>query len=102
MKASLALLLGLLVVGSIGCVNARAPDIYLNGGDRPPPGDVDSSRTPDPATLDEARFELREAYRQIRYLEDQNRRCKDQLRDARDDLDECEHDREALEDRYDD
>jgi len=59
---------GLLVMAG-GCFSAKAPeriDVRL-GSDRPEP--VDSSRVPDPQTLEEARQELHKAYANIQYLE---------------------------------
>lgn len=55
-----------------GCV--KAPErIEVNvGNDRPPP--VDSSRVPNPSTLEEARAELVKAYQNIQYLEHENTR----------------------------
>ena len=59
-----------------GCINAKAPEkIVIGGSDRPEP--VDSSRVPQPATLEEARAELRKAYSNIQYLEDQNKRLRE-------------------------
>jgi len=54
-----------------GCVSAKAPEsIAVNvGGPQPEP--VDSSRVPDPQTLEEARYELRKAYANIQALERQ-------------------------------
>ncbi len=52
-----------------GCVSVKAPErieIGNVGHER-----VDSSRVPDPRTLDEARAELRKAYGYIRHLEDE-------------------------------
>ncbi len=59
-----------------GCVNVKAPErITIGGSDRPPP--VDSSRVPQPATLDEAQQELVKAYQNIQYLEQDNARLED-------------------------
>ena len=53
-----------------GCVSAKAPErIEVSIGGSPRPEAVDSSRAPDPHTLEEARFELRKAYANIQWLE---------------------------------
>lgn len=52
-----------------GCISAKAPeniDVRV-GSSRPEP--VDSSRVPNPQTLEEARQELHKAYANIQYLE---------------------------------
>ena len=67
--ASMLLLIGF--VPHLGCVNARAPDVYINTG--PPPEDVDSAQVPATSTHDQCRVELERAYRQIRHLEHENR-----------------------------
>ena len=65
----------LLAVGGLlwvmtGCVSVKAPErINVGGSSRPEP--VDSSRVPNPRTLDEARHELRKAYANIQWLEDE-------------------------------
>ncbi len=59
---------GLLWVAA-GCVQApKSIDVRV-GSSRPEP--VDSSRVPDPRTMEEARAELRKAYRNIQWLEDE-------------------------------
>lgn len=51
-----------------GCVSVKAPErIEVGGGSRPEP--VDSSRVPNPRTLEEARVDLRKAYANIQWLE---------------------------------
>lgn len=52
-----------------GCVSVKAPERIDTrvGSSRPEP--VDSSRVPDPQTLEEARHELRKAYANIQWLE---------------------------------
>ena len=51
-----------------GCFTARAPErIDVRVGGRPEP--VDTSRVPNPQTLEEARHELRKAYANIEWLE---------------------------------
>jgi FtsZ-binding cell division protein ZapB len=64
------LVVGALLCVSAGCFSAKAPeriDVKVGGNSRPEP--VDSSRVPDPQTLDEARAELRRAYANIQWLE---------------------------------
>jgi TolA-binding protein len=66
----LLLVTGCLLSVCAGCVSAKAPeriDVNLGGSSRPET--VDSSRVPDPKTLDEARYELRRAYENIQWLE---------------------------------
>ena len=84
----------------VGCVNARAPDIYFDRG--PEPAAVDSSDSPHPETLAEAKAELDKAYQQIRYLERQNERCQRKLEKARERGDEYKRKHERLKDKYDD
>ena len=84
----------------VGCVNARAPDIYFDRG--PEPAAVDSSDVPEPQTLEEARAELAKAYQQIRYLEHQNERCQRKLEQARERGDEYKRKYKRLKDKYDD
>ena len=63
----LVAMVGLLVMAG-GCFSAKAPErIDVRIGGRPEP--VDSSRVPDPQTLEEARHELNKAYANIQYLE---------------------------------
>ena len=71
--------LGLVAAGLLGsatgCVSIRAPEKIEIGDSRPEP--VDSSRVPNPATLEEARGELHKAYENIQYLERDNQRQRD-------------------------
>jgi len=90
----------LLGLCSVGCVNARAPDIYINSG--PPPEDVDSSQVPETATHEEARAELVKAYNQIRYLEYRNERLTRKAADLREERDEAKRKYEQLKDKYED
>lgn len=62
---------GLSLAAAAGCVNVRAPREVRVGVGRPA-RTLDSSRVPDPATLAEARAELRKAYGYIQRLERQN------------------------------
>lgn len=100
-----AALVGAFWLSTFGCVSIKAPEkIEVGGGSRPEP--VDSSRVPNPTTLEEARHELRKAYGNIQYLErrvddlekdkakykrqrdeceNELERCKDQLKKYRDD-----------------
>lgn len=55
-----------------GCVTAPERIDVRVGSDRPAP--VDSSRVPNPQTLEEARAELHKAYQNIQYLEQENER----------------------------
>jgi hypothetical protein len=75
-----------------GCFSAKAPeniDVRV-GSSRPEP--VDSSRVPDPQTLDEARYELRKAYANIEYLERK-------VEDLKDDKAKYKRERDKYKDR---
>ena len=92
----------LLAVGGLlwvmtGCVSVKAPErINVGGSNRPEP--VDSSRVPDPRTLEEARADLRKAYANIQWLEDEVADLeKDKARYKRE-RDECEDRLERYED----
>jgi predicted RNase H-like nuclease (RuvC/YqgF family) len=101
MKTALGIAcLGTAALMVVGCVNARAPDIYFDRG--PEPAAVDSSDSPRPETLAEAQAELDKAYQQIRYLEHQNERCQQKLEEARKRGDEYKRKHERLKDKYDD
>ena len=89
-RAWFLLAAGCLLWATAGCVSAKAPeriDVSVGGSSRPEP--VDSSRVPNPQTLDEARFELRKAYANIEWLERE-------LAELEDDKAECKRER----DRY--
>ena len=94
-------LIGVMWLSTVGCVSVKAPEkIEVGGGSRSEP--VDSSRVPDPATMGEARYELRKAYGNIQYLE---RRVSDLERDKakyKRQRDECEDELERCKDRLDD
>jgi hypothetical protein len=86
----------LVVLG--GCFSAKAPekiDVRL-GSDRPEP--VDSSRVPNPQTMDEARAELRKAYANIQYLEGEVEDLEHDKAKYKRKLDECEDRLERYED----
>ena len=92
----------LLAVGGLlwvttGCVSVKAPErINVGGSSRPEP--VDSSRVPNPRTMEEARAELRKAYSNIQWLEDEVADLeKDKARYKRE-RDECEDRLERYED----
>jgi TolA-binding protein len=78
---------GCLLWLTVGCVTAKAPeriDVRLGSSQRPEP--VDSSRVPDPQTLEAARAELHKAYQQIRWLESE-------VADLEEDKAECKRER---------
>ncbi|MCK6458092.1 MAG: hypothetical protein L6Q92_16380 [Phycisphaerae bacterium] len=68
-RRAAGLLSAMLAAGWVaGCVDIKAPErIEIGSGSRGE--DVDSSRVPEPRDMEEARSELRRAYRQIQYLE---------------------------------
>jgi predicted nucleic acid-binding Zn-ribbon protein len=67
-RTGLLLAAGCLLWLATGCFSAKAPErIEVNVGG--PSERVDSSRVPNPKTLEEARYELRKAYDNIRWLE---------------------------------
>ena len=65
------LAVGGLLWATAGCVSVKAPERIEVGGGSRRPEPVDSSRVPDPRTLEEARRELRKAYANVRWLEDE-------------------------------
>ena len=70
--------------GTFGCVNVKAPE-RINIGSRPPP--VDSARVPQTGSLQECQVELERAYQNIQHLEGENeklRRKADELKRERD------------------
>jgi hypothetical protein len=73
-----------------GCFSAKAPEKIVIGGGEPEP--VDSSRVPNPTTLDEARYDLRKAYANIQYLEKENKRLRGKA-------DKYKHERDQYKDR---
>ena len=98
---SLVLLFLLIGLGSqSACVNARAPDIYVDTG--PPPERVDSAQAPATSTHEQARTELDKAYRQIRYLEHENARLASKVRKEKERGDEYKEKYKRLKKRYDD
>jgi|GEM_PF-1580846 len=59
-----------LMLSQAGCISVTAPkEVNVEGGGRPQR--VDSSRIPNPQTLEEARFELRKAYENLQWMEDE-------------------------------
>ena len=83
------------LIGTAGCV--KAPErIEVNvGGNRPPP--VDSSRVPEPTTLEEARAELLKAYQNIEYLERDSARLSEKADKLKRERDDCRHRLKKLE-----
>jgi hypothetical protein len=92
----------LLAVGGLlwvttGCVSVKAPErINVGGSSRPEP--VDSSRVPNPRTLEEARAELRKAYSNIQWLEDEVADLEKDKAKYKRERDECEDRLERYED----
>ncbi|MCK4660274.1 MAG: hypothetical protein KAV82_12195 [Phycisphaerae bacterium] len=103
MKRILPLMLFLLSIGFVthfGCVQATAPDVYINTG--PPPEDVNSAQVPATSTHEEACVELEKAYRQIRYLEHENHRLAEKVKKEKERGDEYKKKYKRLKDKYDD
>ncbi len=72
---------------AVSCADIRAPErieVNVGGGSE----HMDSSRVPDPATLEEARSELHRAYRQIQYLERRVAKLEDDKTELKKDRDE--------------
>ncbi len=102
MKRLLPLMV-LLVLGFVpgfACVNARAPDIYVNTG--PPPEEVNSAQVPATTTHEQARAELEKAYRQIRHLESEDRRLTEKVKKEKERGDEYKDKYERLKKKYED
>ncbi|MCP4592267.1 MAG: hypothetical protein GY842_16155 [bacterium] len=98
--ALLLLLLGL--APHLACVQARAPDVYINTRPGPPPENIDSARAPTTSTHAEAQAELDKAYRQIRYLEAEVQRWRGKAEREEKRGDEYKRKYKRLKDKYDD
>ena len=83
----LAIVAAGLVLSAAGCVTAPERIEVNVGGGRPPP--VDSSRVPQPATLEEAHAELVKAYQSIQYLERESARQSERAEKYKHERDEC-------------
>jgi predicted RNase H-like nuclease (RuvC/YqgF family) len=69
-RSCVLLAIGGLLWATAGCFQApKSIDVQVGGSRRPEP--VESSRVPNPRTLEEARAELRKAYANIQWLEDE-------------------------------
>lgn len=90
-RIALAVAAAFLLLTTVGCVSVKAPErIDIGGGssaDR-----VDSSRVPNPQTMDEARYELRKAYGEIQRLERK-------VDDLKDDKEKYKRERDQYKDR---
>ncbi|MFH0983106.1 MAG: hypothetical protein V2A79_16425 [Planctomycetota bacterium] len=87
-------------VPQLACVNARAPDVYINAG--PVPENVSSAQVPATTTHEQARAELEKAYRQIRYLESENRRLEGKVKHEKERGDDYKVKYERLKKKYED
>ena len=86
-----------------GCVSANVPeriDVNVGGSQRPEP--VDSSRVPDPKTLDEARYELRKAYANVQWLEGEVEELEEDKAKYKRDRDKYKKERDKYKDRLED
>ena len=88
------------LVPDAGCVNVRAPDVYIDAG--PPPEDVNSARVPATSSHEEAQTELAKAYRHIRYLEHENHRLAEKLEDQKARAEEYKSKYKRIKKKYDD
>jgi hypothetical protein len=88
---------GLLFCG--GCVSVKAPErIEVDAGGHSRPERVDSSRVPNPHTLEEARAELNKAYSNIQWLEDRVANLEKDKAKYKRERDECRDRLEKYED----
>ncbi|MBN1514542.1 MAG: hypothetical protein JXB13_21175 [Phycisphaerae bacterium] len=102
MRTCILVCIGVFVlVAAHGCIQAKAPESIVIGGGAPPER-VDSSRTPQTRSHEEARAELEKAYRQIQYLEEENQRLRRKYENAKAEREEYERRYEQLKDRYED
>lgn len=92
LRVGLALAAGCLLATTAGCVSVKAPERIDLGGSGARAERVDSSRVPNPRTLDEAHYELRKAYGEIQRLERK-------VGDLRDDKAEYKRERDRYKDR---
>ena len=97
---SLLLFVLVSVAPHLACVQATAPDVYINSG--PPPEDVNSAQVPTTSTHDQCRTELERAYNQIRYLEHDKRRLTEKVEHEKERGDEYKKKYKRLKDKYDD
>ncbi|MFH1573449.1 MAG: hypothetical protein ABIG68_05665 [Acidobacteriota bacterium] len=105
MKRIPFIVLLLLLVGfvpQLACVQARAPDVYINTRPGPPPEDIDTARAPTTSTHAEAQAELDRAYRHMRYLETENHRLQQAVEHEKERGDEYKSKYKRLKDKYDD
>ena len=79
---------GILLAGVTGCVTLpERVEVNVGNNERPEP--VDSSRVPQPATLDEAHQELVRAYQNLQYYERENARLEEKAAKYKRQRDEC-------------
>jgi predicted nuclease with TOPRIM domain len=79
---------GLLMAGVTGCVTLpERVEVNVGGKERPEP--VDSSRVPQPATLEESHQELVRAYQNLQYYERENARLEEKAAKYKRQRDEC-------------
>ena len=97
------LMAGCLLWAAAGCVSAKAPErieVNLGGSRRPEP--VDSSRVPDPKTLEEARYELRKAYANVEWLEREVEELEKDKAKCKRERDKYKKERDKYKDRLED
>jgi hypothetical protein len=94
---------GCLLWATAGCFSAKAPeriDVRVGGSSRPEP--VDSSRVPNPQTLEGARLELRKAYANIQWLERERAELEQDKAECKRERDAYKKERDRCEDRLED
>jgi hypothetical protein len=78
------------LVAVAGCVKApERVEVNVGGPHRPAP--VDTSRVPQPTTLEEAQAELNKAYQDIQALQDDNARLGEKSDKLKRERDDCRH-----------
>jgi len=103
MKRTASFMLLFLLMGFVphlACIQATAPDVYIESG--PAPENVDSAQVPATSTHEQCRTELQRAYNQIRYLEHDNRRLAEKVEHEKERGDKYKKKYKRLKDKYDD
>ena len=90
----------IILPANIACLSARAPDVYINTG--PSAENIDSTKIPKTRNHEEARAELRKAYKQIQYLEYENQKLKEKVEKEKDRGNEYKRKYKKLKDKYED
>ncbi len=101
-RGMIAAAAGVMMAACVSCVNVKAPENIEIGSRGSSSARVDSSRVPNPQTLEEARRDLHDAYARIQQLERQNADLERDKRKYKDERDDYKDKYKRLKDRYED